>query len=128
MKSARKDGRLLSENPLVQQKIAKLYTDIEVGRTLAYKIAWLQEKGGLAFAASAASESKVFGSELLQRMIMAATEIAGLYGMLEESEGAPIYGTMPDLYQMSIGGNIAMGSSEIQRNLIAWVGLQLPRK
>ncbi len=128
LKTTKRDGRLLSENPLVRQKIAKLYSDIEVGRTLAYKIAWLQEKGGLAFAASAASESKVFGSELLQRVSMVATESAGLYGTLEESEEAPLSGMMPDLYQMSIGGNIAMGTSEIQRNLIAWAGLQLPRK
>ena len=32
-----------------------------------------------------------------------------------------------DQYQMAIGSNIAAGSSEIQRNLIAWVGLELPR-
>jgi len=127
VKTTKRDGKFLSENPIVRQKIAKLYAEIEVGRTLAYKIVWLQQKGGLIFAASAASEAKVLGSELIQRVGNFATEIMGLYGQLAESEWAPLDGTMVDVYQMSVGGNIAAGSNEIQRNLIAWVGLQLPR-
>jgi alkylation response protein AidB-like acyl-CoA dehydrogenase len=127
VKTTKRDGKFLSENPIVRQKIAKLYTEIEVGRTLAYKIVWLQQKGGLIFAASAASEAKVLGSELIQRVGNFATEIMGLYGQLAESEWAPLGGSMVDVYQMSVGGNIAAGSNEIQRNLIAWVGLQLPR-
>jgi alkylation response protein AidB-like acyl-CoA dehydrogenase len=127
VKATKRDSKFLSEDPIVRQKLAKLYIDIEIGRTLAYKIAWLQQKGGLIFAASAASEAKLFGSELMQRIANFATEIMGLYGQLGNCEWAPIGGSMVDLYQMCTGANIAAGSSEIQRNLIAWVGLGLPR-
>ena len=55
------------------------------------------------------------------------SEIMGLHGQLEESKWAPINGVMPELYQICVGHNIAAGSSEIQRNIIAWVGVGLPR-
>jgi alkylation response protein AidB-like acyl-CoA dehydrogenase len=126
-KTTKRDSKFLSEDPIVKQKLAKLYIDIEIGRSLAYKIAWLQQKGGLIFAASAASEAKVFGSELMQRIANFSTEIMGLYGQLMNCEWAPIGGSMVNLYQMCTGANIAAGSNEIQRNLIAWGGLGLPR-
>ena len=127
VKTTRRGGKLLVDNLTVRQKIAKLYIDLELGSTLAYKIAWMQQKGGMITAASAASESKVFGSELAQRIANYATEIMGLYGQLERSKWAPLRGEMVASYQFSPGVNIAAGSSEIQRNLIAWVGLGLPR-
>ncbi|MBW2092934.1 MAG: acyl-CoA dehydrogenase family protein [Deltaproteobacteria bacterium] len=122
-----RDGKTLIEDPIVRRKLAQLYIDIETGRALAYKTAWLQEKGKLIFSASAASEGKVFGSELRQRIANFATEIMGLYGQVENSKWAPLHGVMIDGYQMAPGGNIAAGSSEIQRNIIAWVGCGLPR-
>jgi len=127
VKTTKRDGKYLSENPVIRQKIAQLFIDLDAGHTLAYKIAWMQQKGGMILAASAASESKVFGSELSQRIATFATEIMGLYGQLEESKWAPMDGQMVAAYQFAPGSNIAAGSSEIQRNLIAWVGLGLPR-
>jgi hypothetical protein len=50
----------------------------------------------------------------------------GLYGQIYESKWAPL-GSMLSAYMQAPGMNIAAGSSEIQRNLIAWVGLGLPR-
>ncbi len=127
VKSTKRDGKYLSENPIVREKLAKLFIDIEVGYTLAYKIAWMQEKGGLSLAASAASEAKVFGGELIQRIANFSTEIMGLYGQLSDSGWAPLNGIMIDHYQFCMGFNISAGSSEIQRNIIAWTGLGLPR-
>lgn len=127
VKTTRRNGKFLSENPIVRQKLAKLFIDIDVGYALIFKVAWLQEKGNLLFSASTASEAKVYGSELLQRMANSATEIMGLYGQLEFSKWAPLGGVMTDLYQSGKGTTIASGSSEIQRNIIAWVGMDLPR-
>ncbi len=125
-KTTRRDGQLLSEDPIVRQKIAKLFIDYEGGHALARKIIWLQEQGGLAMAATMPSESKVFGSELNQRMAAFTTEIMGLYGQVYESKWSPL-GAMVRAHAHAPGGNIAAGSSEIQRNLIAWAGLMLPR-
>jgi alkylation response protein AidB-like acyl-CoA dehydrogenase len=127
VKTTKRDGKFLSEDPLVRQKLARLYIDMESGRALAYKIAWLQEKGNLVFSPAAASESKVFGSELGQRLADLAIDIMGPYGHVENSKWAPLGGSMIDLYQSSIGYNICAGSNEIQRNIIAWVGAGLPR-
>ena len=56
-----------------------------------------------------------------------ATEIMGLYGQLEGGPYAPMGGSMSELYQMCKGATIYAGTNEIQRNLIAWTGLGLPR-
>jgi alkylation response protein AidB-like acyl-CoA dehydrogenase len=68
----------------------------------------------------------VYGTELSQRMANVATEIMGLYGQIYRSEWAPLEGIL-STYTGAPGNNIAAGSSEIQRNLIAWTGLKLPR-
>jgi hypothetical protein len=127
VKTTKRGGKYLYENPIVRQKLAKLYIDIERGLALAYRVAWNQEKGKLIFSPALASESKVFGSELAQRMANFGTEIMGLYGQLEPSKWAPLNGGMIENYQICVGFNIAAGSSEIQRNIIAWVGVGLPR-
>jgi alkylation response protein AidB-like acyl-CoA dehydrogenase len=122
-KTTIRDGKPLIEHPTVRRKLAKLWMDIEVGRALAYKIAYLQEGGNLVFSPAAASESKVLGTELRQRICHMAT----LHGQIEKSKWAPMGGSMINGYQMSIGSTICAGSNEIQRNIIAWVGLELPR-
>jgi alkylation response protein AidB-like acyl-CoA dehydrogenase len=127
VKKTKRNGKYLSEDPVIRHKIAQLYVDIELGRTLSYKIIWLQEKGGLIMAASAASESKLFGTEMIRRFTDTFMEIQGMYAQVENSKWAPYMGSMVELYQNATGYTIAAGSSEIQRNLIAWVGLGLPR-
>ena len=127
VKTTKRGGRYLYENPVVRQKLGRLFIDVERGRALAYRAAWNQEKGHLVFSPALASESKIFGNELIQRWANFGSEIMGLHGQIEESEWAPLYGVMTDSYQGCMGGNIAAGSSEIQRNIIAWVGVQLPR-
>ena len=127
VKTTKRNGRYLSEDPVIRQKIAQLHIDIELGRAFAYRIAWMQEKGGLTLAASVASESKLFGSELTRRFADTVLEIMGMYGQVKDSKWAPYRGSFVDLYELSTGYTIGGGTSEIQRNLIAWFGLHLPR-
>ncbi|MFC1885593.1 acyl-CoA dehydrogenase family protein [Thermodesulfobacteriota bacterium] len=127
LKENERDGKPLAEHSSVRKKLADLYMDIEVGRALAYKIAWLQEVGKMQYSPSAASESKVFATELRQRLCHVGSEMMGLYGMVEDSPWAPLGGSMPEGYQTTIGSTVCAGSNEIQRNIIAWVGCGLPR-
>ena len=127
VKTTKRNGKFLSEDPLIRQKIARIYADMEAGRALSYKIAWFQEKGNLRFSPAAASESKVFGTELNKLVTDFAIEIMGFHGQLEHSKWAPLNGAIIEEYQASIASVIYAGSNEIQRNIIAWVGLGLPR-
>lgn len=127
VKSTKRDGKLLAEDPIVRQKLAKLHIDTQMGESLASKIAWLQRQNDMSSVITAASEAKIFTTELGQRVSNFSTEIMGQYGQLEESKWAPLNGSMVELYQFSVGQNIYAGSNEIQRNLIAWTGLGLPR-
>jgi hypothetical protein len=68
----------------------------------------------------------VYVSELNKRIISFATEVMGLYGMVELSKWAPL-GSSVEFYQVAPGITIAMGSNEIQRSIIAWIGLKQPR-
>jgi alkylation response protein AidB-like acyl-CoA dehydrogenase len=126
IKKTKRNGRYLSENPIIRQKVARLYSDLEAGKMMAYRVGCMQEKGGLIMAASVASESKVFGSELYKKVFSFGTEVMGMYGMVAESEWSHM-GDMVDLHQVATGVTIGMGTNEVQRSIIAWMGLKMPR-
>jgi alkylation response protein AidB-like acyl-CoA dehydrogenase len=127
VKTTKRHGKLLADDPVVRRKLAMVYADLRAGWAHSYMIAWLQEQGKFAFSPAAASESKVFYTELKQRMVNFATEFMGPYGQLEKSKWAPLGGSMVEGYQAVIGSTIYAGTNEIQRNIIAWAGLGLPR-
>lgn len=126
-KTTTRDGRLLAEDPSVREKLARLATMVEVGRSLSYAIAWYQTHEGLDLPAHLASESKLFATRAETMLATYGTEILGPYGQLLDSEWTPLGGQLTELYQETVATNIAGGSSEIQRNIIAWAGVGLPR-
>ncbi|MBU3914611.1 acyl-CoA dehydrogenase family protein, partial [bacterium] len=127
IQNTKRNGQPISKDPAARRKMAELYIGSEVGQTLAYKIAWMHQKGDFMGLITAASESKLFSTELAQKLSYYATEMMGLYGQLEHGELAPLGGAMSELYQFCKGATIFAGTNEIQRNLIAWTGLGLPR-
>lgn len=125
-KQTQRNGRSLYEDPLIRQKMAQLDTELEATRQWAYYVAWVQSKKQSA--APEASAAKYFSSEMTVRFANTALEILGLYGPLKEgSKWASLHGKFEDLCQASLGGVIAGGTTEIQKNIIAWMGLKLPR-
>ncbi|MFQ5924874.1 MAG: acyl-CoA dehydrogenase family protein [Dehalococcoidia bacterium] len=120
------DGEVLGKNPFIRHRLAQLAIEIEVGRALSYRIAWMQQRGGIPAAEAAAA--KVYGSELGQRLAYLGCQIMGLYGQVKESRWAPLQGRFENAYQTCVGMNIAAGTSEVMRNIIATRGLELPRE
>ena len=117
----------LDSDPVIRNKLGRIATEIHVGRLLCYRVAWLQNKGEIP--SYAASVSKVYGAELMQRTGRSAVEILGPYGILSlESYLAPIEGTLSTWYVSNVGRTFGAGTSEIQRNVIATRGLGLPRE
>ncbi|MFQ5924476.1 MAG: acyl-CoA dehydrogenase family protein [Dehalococcoidia bacterium] len=125
-KETRRDGEVLAKNPFIRHRLAQMAIEIEVGRAMSYRVAWLQEKGEMA--AAEACAAKVYGSELGQRLAYLGCQIMGLYGQVKRSRWAPLMGRFESAYQACMGMNIAAGTSEIMRNIIAIRGLELPRE
>jgi alkylation response protein AidB-like acyl-CoA dehydrogenase len=74
-----------------------------------------------------ASMSKMYGSELQQRIAGTGMQMLGLAGQIESGRWAPLAGRLEQYYLHAAGLTIAAGTSEIQRNIIAGRGLALPR-
>ncbi|MFQ5472697.1 MAG: acyl-CoA dehydrogenase family protein [Dehalococcoidia bacterium] len=123
--TSRNGGRIIDE-PTVRNKLAELGIEFELGRLLAYRVASMQAKGQIPNAE--ASMSKLYGSEMQQRLAGAGLQILGLPGQLEPgSVHAPLAGALEQYYLLGAALTVAAGTSEIQRNIIASRGLDLPR-
>lgn len=126
VKETERGGAPLSKDPSVRKKLAQRYVETEISRWLSYRVAWMQSQGQIPNAE--ASMSKMYGTELTQRVARTGMEILGMAGQLSEgSRWAPLYGHIQHSYLMSTSSTIAAGTSEIQRNIIAQRGLGLPR-
>jgi len=109
-----------------RQIFRERHIEAEISRWLSYRVAWMQSQGMVPNAE--ASMSKLYGTELTQRVAQTGMEILGMAGQLSQgSKWAPLEGAIQRQYLMSFSSTIAAGTSEIQRNIIATRGLGLPR-
>ncbi len=117
---------LLRNNPSVRLRLADRAVELAVGTSIAYRIPWMQSRGKIPN--YEASMSKLFGSELTQRIAATGIEVLGQYGQLKPgSPAARLQGRLADAYETAVSATIAAGTSEIQRGIIAGRGLGLPR-
>jgi alkylation response protein AidB-like acyl-CoA dehydrogenase len=120
------DGRKVIDNPIVRAKLAQTHIEIELGRTMAYNVAALSMSNNPPD--KEASVTKMYGSELTQRVVRTITEVIGLYAPLEPgSKHAQLGGIFSKAYASTTVDTVALGSSEIMRNVIATRSLGLPR-
>jgi alkylation response protein AidB-like acyl-CoA dehydrogenase len=103
-------GRPIGTFQAVAFRIADMATEIEAARALVYRAAWLRDQGrefGLA-----ASQAKLFASEVAARATDAALLVHGGYGYVDEY---PVGRFLRDAKLTEIGE----GTSDIQRLVIA---------
>jgi alkylation response protein AidB-like acyl-CoA dehydrogenase len=113
-------------NSVFRAKLADHRIELEAGRWLAYRVAWLQDRGEVPN--HEASQSKTFATELAQRFANTAVNAFGLSGGLSQfTHRAPADGRHNFMYLLTAHWTISAGTSEIQRNIIAQRGLGLPR-
>ena len=112
--------------PLIRERLAKLEIDVDVMKLLAYQLAHKEVKGKpVTFEASM---QFAFYADLMKRLSRISTQILGPYGQLgPDSSFAPLYGMEQLAYLYTPAYSLAGGTTEIQRNLIAWHGLGLPK-
>jgi len=94
----------------VQFKLADMATEIEAGRTMVYKAAWLKDQGR--DFALAAAQAKLYTGELSNRAVNWALQIHGGYGYMEEYAISRLYRDQKIL-------EIGEGTNEVQRMVIA---------
>ena len=113
--------------PSVRSELADRYVETEVGFNFAFRIISMQAAGVIPN--YEASTSKMFASELGQRIARTGIKMFGLYSNLwdPDAEHTPYGARFIQNYFHLIPSTIAGGSSEIQRNIIATRGLGLPR-
>jgi alkylation response protein AidB-like acyl-CoA dehydrogenase len=103
-------GRPIAQFQAVQFALADMAVEIEAGRGLTYKAAWLKDEGR-PFAKEAAM-AKLYTGELSHRVANAALQVHGGYGFMEESPIARLYRDQKIL-------EIGEGTNEVQRMVIA---------
>jgi alkylation response protein AidB-like acyl-CoA dehydrogenase len=103
-------GRKIASFQATQFKLADMATEIEAGRALVYKAAWLKDRGR-PFGQEAAM-AKLYTGELARRVVNEALQIHGGYGYMEEFPIARFYRDQKVL-------EIGEGTNEVQRLVIA---------
>jgi short-chain 2-methylacyl-CoA dehydrogenase len=103
-------GRPISSFQAVQFRLADMATEIEAGRALVYKAAWLKDQGR-PFGREAAM-AKLYTGELSNRAANWALQIHGGYGFMDEYAISRLYRDQKIL-------EIGEGTNEVQRMVIA---------
>jgi short-chain 2-methylacyl-CoA dehydrogenase len=103
-------GKVIAKFQAVQFKLVDMATEIEAGRNLVYKAAWLKDQGR-PFAKEAAM-AKLYTGELAHRASNESLQIHGGYGFMEESAISRLYRDQKIL-------EIGEGTNEVQRMVIA---------
>ncbi|HET9017055.1 MAG TPA: acyl-CoA dehydrogenase family protein [Thermomicrobiaceae bacterium] len=132
----RRDGTRAIDNPVIRQKLGRMYAEIEVLRYGSLRILSAAEKGQRPGPES--SVTKLYYSEMDKRQQELIQEIMGPYGQLIEGEPAAYAqdadasygesGSWAYSFAWSRAGTIYAGSSEIQKNIIGERVLGLPKE
>ena len=109
-KERKQFGQPISKFQAVQFKLADMATEIEAGRTMVYKAAWLKDQGR--DFALAAAQAKLYTGELSNRAVNWALQIHGGYGYMDEYAISRLYRDQKIL-------EIGEGTNEVQRMVIA---------
>jgi short-chain 2-methylacyl-CoA dehydrogenase len=103
-------GRPIAKFQAVQFALADMATEIEAGRNLVYKAAWLKDEGR-PFGKEAAI-AKLYTGEMSNRVVNAALQVHGGYGYMDEFPISRLYRDQKIL-------EIGEGTNEVQRMVIA---------
>ncbi len=103
-------GQPIARFQAVQFKLADMATEIEAGRTMVYKAAWLKDQGR--DFTLAAAQAKLYTGELSNRAVNWGLQIHGGYGYMDEYAISRLYRDQKIL-------EIGEGTNEVQRMVIA---------
>jgi len=124
--STQRNGAPAAKDPIIRQKLAQCYAEIEIMRLNQMRA--FSRISATGVPGPEGSIQKIFWSELNQRFQQVAQELLGPYGQLTaEADEAIDNGAWSYGYLRTRGNTIEAGTSEIQRNIIGHFVLGLPR-
>ena len=110
-KSRQQFGKPLADFQLIQEKLARMATDLTAARLLVYRAAWEKDQGAPRVTLEAAM-AKSFATEAAQRIVDDAVQILGGRGVLADHPVDRLYRSVRAL-------RIYEGTTEIQHLIIA---------
>jgi alkylation response protein AidB-like acyl-CoA dehydrogenase len=119
------DGRALLDVPAVRRVLAQAQACLTVNETLNWQVAASGASGPMQVAD--ASATKVFTSEHVQRIGRLLEEVVGCHGDPSDPETAKLLHWLDVQARRNLVLTFGGGVNEIQRELIAQMGLGLPR-
>jgi alkylation response protein AidB-like acyl-CoA dehydrogenase len=120
-----RDGRTVLDQEWVRISLAEVHAKIEVLKLLNWKVAWASDKG---LNPADASATKVYGTELALQVYRSLLDVVGQAGYLVEgSPGAALRGRLERQARGQTIFTFGGGTNEIQRDIVAMIGLGMPR-
>ena len=119
------DGRALIDHEWVQIILARAHAKIDVLKLFNWKVASASDKG---VHPADASATKVYGTELSLEVSRLLLQVVGQAGYLVEgSPGAVLRGRLENQARSQTIFTFGGGTNEVQRDIIAMIGLGMPR-
>jgi 3-oxocholest-4-en-26-oyl-CoA dehydrogenase alpha subunit len=119
------DGRRVIDQEWVQVHLARVHAKVEFLKLINWKIAWGVRNG---VGPQDASATKVFGTELYTEAYRLLMEVLGEDASVQAgSPGSLLRGRLERMHRSALILTFGGGTNEVQRDIIAMVGLGLPR-
>ncbi|MEF3117338.1 acyl-CoA dehydrogenase family protein [Streptomyces chrestomyceticus] len=120
------DGRRVIDLGWVRGRLARTHTRLDAMKLLNWQMVDALQQGTLT--PQDASAVKVHGSEARRDAYAWLMEVVGAAGPLKDgSAGAVLHGELERGYRSAVIFTFGGGNNEIQREIIAWIGLGMPR-
>ena len=119
------DGRRVIDQEWVQVHLARVHAKVEFLKLINWKIAWGVKKG---VGPQDASATKVFGTELSTEAYRLLMEVLGEEAtVVAGSPGSLLRSRLERMHRSALILTFGGGTNEVQRDIIAMVGLGMPR-
>ncbi|MFF5127182.1 acyl-CoA dehydrogenase family protein [Streptomyces syringium] len=120
------DGRRVIDLGWVRGRLARTHLRLDAMKLLNWRMVDALQRATLT--PQDASAVKVYGSEARRDAYAWLMEILGAAGPLKEgSAGAVLHGELERGYRSAVIFTFGGGNNEIQREIISWIGLGMPR-
>ncbi|WP_330328722.1 acyl-CoA dehydrogenase family protein [Streptomyces sp. NBC_00536] len=120
------DGRRVIDLGWVRGRLARTHARLDAMKLLNWQMVNAVQSGTLT--PQDASAVKVYGSEARRDAYAWLMEVVGAAGILKDgSAGSVLHGELERGYRSAVIFTFGGGNNEIQREIISWIGLGMPR-